>query len=520
MFAGPARAVDGPRGLFLRVALVAALLSSQAGARAEDPGAAAPADSDGPAWDTFTYEKPAPVLRLRLAGEELGAVIIASIGYVIVDPPSSLTSLSTPIWPWQKLTFQPGTWSFEADPFGTNLEGHPAGGTVYYLLARGNRVSAPEAFAWTFGTALLWELSEFREPVSINDLIMTPAGGLAIGEALTQLSGWFDRSGSDGLHKAFAWILNLPKKLHDWMDDSTPVVDPATAGWHEFQVFGAAGFLQQGSTSSPSYGIYQLGIQTRLFRVPGYGAPGRGQSTFVDGRVSRITLAWTFQGGRLVDSLFDTETTVVGHYSRDIEGMEERPKGWDVYLGATAGYETGQHVWDLEAGSAPNRIGLVRLPGLVLHPRIFDGLLQLDLGLEVALLFGGVDPLQSPPVTNPPPGTAYQPVLVAQGYYFAMGLRIAPSFQLRYGALAVGAMARLDEFHGVNTGWNAVPIPGELARMTDRRGVGTAWSRVRLANPPLEFGLRAEWSERSGSVDGVRASQQERALVGSLAVTF
>jgi hypothetical protein len=111
-------------------------------------------------------------------------------------------------------------------------------------------------------------------------------------------------------------------------------------------------------------------------------------------------------------------------------------------------------------------------------------------------------------------------VLVAQGYYFAMGLRIAPSFQFRYGVLAVGAMARLDEFHGVNTGWNAVPIPGELATMTDRRGAGTAWSRVRLANPPLEFGLRAEWSERSGSVDGVRASQQERALVGSLAVTF
>ena len=506
--------------LLLRVALVLASLAPQPDVRAEDPGSAAPASSDGAAWDTFHYVQPAPVLRLRLAGEEVGAIAIATIGYLIVDPPPSIDGISHPIRAWQKLTFQPGTWSFEADPYGTNLEGHPAAGTVYYLVARGNRVSIPEAFAWTLGTALLWELVEFREPVSINDLIMTPAGGLAIGEALTQLSGWFDRSGSNGLHKAFAWILDFPKKLHDWMDGATPVVDPVTAGWHEFQVFGAAGFLQQGSRSSAVYPLVQIGLQTRLFRVPGYGAPGRGHSTFVDGRVSRITMGWTLSGDQLVDSIFDTETAVAGHYARDIEGTAEEPKGWDVYLGATAGYETGQHVWDVAARSPPNRVGIVRLPGLVLQPRLFQGDFRVDLGVEAALLFGGVDPLQIPPVTNPPPGVAYPPVLVLQGYYFALGMRIAPSFQVRYGVLAVGAMARLDEFHGVTTGWNAVPIDGRMPRLVDRRGTGTAWSRVRLANPPIELGVRAEWSERSGSVDDVAVSQQERVLAAWLSVVF
>ncbi len=507
----------GPR--LLRAVLACACLSWTAHATADDP-AAAPRSDDGPEWDTFHYVEPAPILRLRLAGEEVGAVAIATIGYVIVDPPPSLDGISTPIRAWQKLTFQPGTWSFEADPYGTNMEGHAAGGTVYYLIARGNRVSIPEAFAWTFGTSLLWELAEFREPVSINDLIMTPAGGLAIGEALTQLSGWFDRSGSNGLNKAFAWILNFPRKLHDWADGATPVVDRATAGWHEFQVSGAAGFLQQGSRSSPYYAVYQLGIQTRLFRVPGYGSPGRGQSTFVDGRVSRITLGWTLQAGQLVDSIFDTETSVVGHYARDIEGTEEEPRGWDVYLGATAGYETGQHVWNVAEGSPPNRVAVVRLPGLVLRPRIFQGRFELDLGLETALLFGGVDPFLAPPVDSPPPGVAYPPVLVAQGYYYALGLRLAPSFQVRYGVLAVGAMVRMDEFHGITTGWNAVAVEGRMPSLVDRRVTGAAWSRIRLEHPPLEFGLRAEWSERSGSVDDVAVSQQERVLAASLSVVF
>ena len=504
----------------LLVALLAAGLSPPGQARGDDPDPAVPESSDGPAWDTFNYVKPAPVLRLRLGGEEAGAIAIATVGYLIVDPPPSLAGVPTPIRVWQKLTFQPGTWSFEADPYGTNLEGHAAGGTVYYLIARGNRVSIPEAFAWTFGAALMWELVEFREPVSINDLIMTPAGGLAIGEALTQLSGWFDRSGSNGLHKAFAWILDFPKKLHDWMDGAHPVVDPVTAGWHEFQVFGAAGFLQQGSRSSPYYGVYQFGIQTRLFRVPDYGAPGRGQTTFVDGRVSRITLGWTFNGAQLVDSIFDTETSVVGHYARDIQGTGEEPRGWDVYLGMTAGYETGQHVWNVAEGSAPNRVAIVRLPGLVLQPRLFQGKFELDLGLETALLFGGVDPLRSPPVESPPPGVAYPPVLVSQGYYYALGLRIAPSIQVRYGELAIGAMARLDEFHSVTTGWNAVAIDGRMPTMVDRRGTGIAWARIRLPNPPLEFGLRGEWSERAGSVDDVSASQQERVLAASLSVMF
>ena len=34
--------------------------------------------------------------------------------------------------------------------------------------------------------------------MSINDVVAAPAGALAIGEAFTRLSGWFDRSGAAG----------------------------------------------------------------------------------------------------------------------------------------------------------------------------------------------------------------------------------------------------------------------------------------------------------------------------------
>jgi len=65
-----------------------------------------------------------------------------------------------------------------------------------------------------------------------------------------------------------------------------------------------------------------------------------------------------------------------------------------------------------------------------------------------------------------------------------------------------------------------VAIDGRMPTMVDRRGTGIAWARIRLPNPPLEFGLRGEWSERAGSVDDVSASQQERVLAASLSVMF
>jgi hypothetical protein len=530
--------------LLVQVALALGGLTAPPPAGAEEPavpapGASAPRAEDEPlsaepapaverdvasepdpaAWATFVYQNPAPVLRLRIALEEAAAVAVATVGYVIVDPEPSIAGIPVPIWPWEKLLFRPGTWAFEADPWGTNLEGHPIAGMLYYLMARGNRVSIPEAFAWTAGAALAWELAEFNEPASINDMIMTPVGGLAIGEALTQLSGWLDRSGGSGFQKVLAWILDPPKKLHDWIDRATPVVDPETAGWHEFQAFAAGGVMWQGAVPGPARGIVQLGIQTRLFRVPGYQAAGSGQWTFSDGNVSRITLFATFQASQVVDSLFDTETAVLGHYRRDLEGSDEELRGWDLYAAVTVGYENGQHVWDVEARASPNRVALVRVPGLVLQPRLFLGAFQLEMGLEAAVLFGAIDPLQMPPVQAPPPGVTYPPVLIKQGYYFAFGLRLAPSLQIRYGALALGAAARVDGFRGA-TGPNGVAIPGRMVQPHDERGLGTAWFRVLLADPSLELGVRGEWRERSGSVDGVRVSQRERALLVSGALVF
>jgi len=468
-------------------------------------------------WATMAYAEAAPVYRLRLGLEELGAVTVAYVGYLIQDPPPSWPGVRNPTWIWEKLSFQPGTWSFDADDFGTNLVGHAASGTVYYLIARGNRVSIPEAFLWTFGASMLWELAEHKEPVSINDSIVTPASGLAIGEAFTQLSAWFDRSGDDSFSKALAWIFNPARKLHDWIDRVAPDRDPRARGWHEFQASGGGGLVTQAAARA-TYPVAQLGVGSRLFHAPGYGSPGRDRFTFGDGNASRIGLGVTFTGSQVVDFLFDTETALAGVYLRDIEGTVEDPTGWDLLVGGSAGYEYGFHRWDLRTGDV-NRIALVRLPGVSIRPRVFAGMTSVAMGLDAALVFGGVQPfaLQQPAAF--PVGTAFPPVLLGQGYYFALGLRLAPSVEVRHGPAAVGVAMWVDLLTGI-TGPNVVAVPGRMADLGDQRSLVTTWARWRVPEPSIEFALAFQWRARSGSANEVRVSEQERSVVGSLGVVF
>ena len=446
---------------------------------------------------------------------ELSITVLSFTGYLIWDPPPAVEGVpSTSIW--EKLTFAPNSWYLDADSISTNFGGHVAAGTFYYMFARANRVSVPEAFLWTLGASTLWEFLEFKEPVSINDMIVTPSSGLAIGEAFTQLSGWFDRSGGGKLSKALAWIFNPMKKFNDWVDKATPRVDPAYLGWHEFRVGAAGQVLFQNGHSYPGIAV---DFATRLFRAPGYGEAGGSGFGFADGNVSAIGLTVTFAGGRAVDFLFDTETALVGHYSRDLRTDGEGLSGWDLFVGGTAGYEYGSHAWDLAGGVPSNQISLVRLPGVDGRLRLFAGDLRVDCSLNVAFDFGGVEPIGNPGTEVLAPGQVFPTVYSVQGYYFAFGLHLAPALELRFGSFALGASVRADWLWGMTGPFVPEPV-GQVVSLADVRAIGTAWLRMHLHEPSVEFALITLARERRGRAGNQETSQQDRSLLLSFNVLF
>jgi hypothetical protein len=466
-------------------------------------------------WATFVYVKPAPVTRLRLFVEEASIMVIAFTGYVIWNPPPADEGVPAKSI-WDKLTFQPQSWYFDADSIATNFAGHPTSGTFYYMFARSNRVSVAEASLWTLGMSTVWELIEYKEPVSINDMIATPAGGIAIGEGFVQLSAWFDRSGEDGLSKALAWIFDPMKKIHDWMDKAEPRRDPEYRGWHEFRVNGSGVLVWQDGQVYPGF---EFDISTKLFRAPGYGEAGGTGYGFADGNVSAMAMTATFAADRTVDFLFETETALVGHYSRALQRDVDGLSGWDLFVGGTAAYEFGSHVWNVAANQPKNQIALVRIPGVDARFRLFAGPLQLDCSLDAAFDFGGVEPLGAPTADALASGQAFPTVYDIQGYYFGYGLHLAPALEVRYGIVGLGASWRADWLWGITGPF--IPQPdGQVVVLSDSRTTGKAWLRLRVPDPRVEFALTGMNRERRGTAGTQVSSAQEHSLLASFGILF
>lgn len=77
-----------------------------------------------------------------------------------------------------------GGTTFDTNGFATNFKMHPIAGYFYYNIARSNDLSPAVSFLYSFTASLFWEyFVEFREKASINDILVTPIGGYALGEA-------------------------------------------------------------------------------------------------------------------------------------------------------------------------------------------------------------------------------------------------------------------------------------------------------------------------------------------------
>lgn len=78
-------------------------------------------------------------------------------------------------------------WVWDNDKFMTNLFAHPYHGQLYFNSARTQGLSFWESTPHALLGSIMWETACETEPPSINDLISTTVGGIAMGEALHRL---------------------------------------------------------------------------------------------------------------------------------------------------------------------------------------------------------------------------------------------------------------------------------------------------------------------------------------------
>src|SRR3954468_18415161 len=102
-------------------------------------------------------------------------------------------------------------WIVDTDDFFANQLMHPIHGNLNYNAARSTGLGFYESFGYAFLGSFLWEQFAEIQPPSLNDQVMTPAGGSLLGEALFRIYRLVLDSGGytpSGWRQFFAFWLN------------------------------------------------------------------------------------------------------------------------------------------------------------------------------------------------------------------------------------------------------------------------------------------------------------------------
>jgi len=176
--------------------------------------------------------------------------------------------------------------TFDSNAYVVNWT-HVIGGALYYQMARTNYLSWQTSLLASFTASAFYEyVSEWREVISINDMLTTTFGGYSLGETWFQLSDYFHHRRSPVLK--FLGFMNPINKLNQWLDRKNPASRRyAEPGWAGLVL--SAGWRQAAETGRDTFATAVIGLETQLIRTPEYGRPGTFHKVLRDTSLSEIS---------------------------------------------------------------------------------------------------------------------------------------------------------------------------------------------------------------------------------------
>lgn len=490
---------------------------------ASSHAAAADALPDGN--HTFSYRTPMRKQYLRTVVEELG-LIGAGLGYYYIKQQENEIDWALN-YDWlsfrQKLTCAACT--FDQNFFDTNFVTHPLAGTLYYIAARGNRLGVLESFGTAFTMSTLWEfLGEFRERVSINDMIVTPLSGLAIGEATTQLGAFFDRGCDTPANRFFGSLFAPSKAIHDAIDGA--VLERArmcdergltTDGAHAFRYWaGAAAVWPSGH--APPIDEYRFGLDMAVAHLDELARPGEGWVGFSDGNVASIDTRVALDSVYVSDFRIGAHVLPAGLYYRNLRVAGAKVAGHEVTVGLLVGAEYSLHREVRPAGPW-DRLFVVDTPSARLVYALRRPAFTLEASLDGGGTFAGVTSLALPEYRLSHDDAALSAVTRLQGYSHTFGLALGPRVRLRFEGAELGVVARADRFFAVRVLDPTRPAHG-TAPIYESRRRGEAWLSVGPPDGIARATFFVESYYRASTVAEAQASQHELACGGRLEAAF
>lgn len=300
-----------------------------------------------------------PPNHVRTALEIVGGLGAATLWYVIDD---------RNVLDWDRPSFEQRlngeAWRFDSNTFALNYVWHPLAGAGMYVLARGNRLGMWPSFAHSLAGSTLWEyVVEFNEKVSINDMVITPLAGLAVGEFFHKLAVFTsDRAASGAGSRALAWSLGLSVHGHRRLDGFVPRAP--TKLWHDLAFRYGFGVVRGPRPERRETSAHWLGFHGRFVSLPGYLQPQAQATWFGNGEFASFDLSLSL-GRDGIGGSATAETLIAGYHRQIVSSGRGDTTARDGVLASTTALAAGYTYRSTRALGYDDRQGLLHFPAIV-----------------------------------------------------------------------------------------------------------------------------------------------------------
>jgi hypothetical protein len=454
------------------------------------------------------------------------------------------------VWYWRDLDFNTRDWDlrwdreswkrkltsldavrFDQNLFQTNAVSHARAGVAHYQILRGNGYGAGASTLGTLATSAIWEyLIEFKELISLNDLVVNTVSGFGIGEPFYQLGEFFLRSSPSLFSRGMATGLSPIASVNDWVDGRNRSRGSARGwgfprdAWHRFELTG--GFATRTFDRDTDRNEMGLGLAAELVNLPQYLRPGTLDTWTRPGAFTAVEAQLELSDRRNAGGSFRSRATMAGHYAQRYQRHADgEVNGWSrlLALGSSFEYEEVERPVDQDYLAVMNVLGPVaELSGAAggvqvrwLNEVYGNFALVKSLGME-----GRMPVLQGPIYHPADSGGTIPGVLGARGYYYALGLSAATRLVLEYSGWDAGVEWRGNRFTSIS-GFDRFQeeIRSEI-HLADRR----AALRTHLGVQPWATGPRLQavldWRWRDGRAGELAVEHLDRRFTVAMSYVF
>lgn len=427
-----------------------------------------------------------------------------------------------PSWKRKLITFD--AVRFDDNIFDTNARSHPRAGIGYYLVGRGNNLSMGESLALSTVSSVVWEyLIEFREKPSINDMVLTPASGLAIGEPFYQFGLFFQRASDSLIHNTLGTALTPIASLNDYLADRTtvPAEDLDAAGLpadnvHRFDL--GAGLASSIFDGKDRRSESDFKVEGELNNIRGYTRPGAFRRHVGGGDVNQLALRLALEGSDPVKFDIGSRVSFWGGARQDLREVgPRRLEGWANWWALGSAFEYSMRS---RPGAPRDELVIANLIGVMSEFLIPHGPWRFRLRTQAFVNFGMIHSLAFERAKGTMDLHGAKTVLLERGYYYAYGGTGSSQLVARYKAFELTVEGRIDRFRSIQGHDSAQELVTNDFALFDRRTRARGWFALRPQKGLAEFAVEVEWLRRTGTLPGVLETMYERRGMLSLSLVW